>query len=46
MAPPCEMFWGRELVGNELDAAERGYPIGSFRVVSSFIHYDLGTVVD
>ena len=28
MAPPCDMFWGRELVGDELDAAERGYPIG------------------
>ena len=28
MAPPCDMFWGRELVGDELDTAERGYPIG------------------
>ena len=28
MAPPHDMFWGRELVGDELDAAERGYPIG------------------
>lgn len=28
MAPPHDMFWGRELVEVELDAAERGYPIG------------------
>ena len=27
MASPREMFWGRELVRDELDAAERGYPI-------------------
>ena len=46
MAPPRDMFSGRELIGDELDAAERAYPIGSFRVVSSFIHYDLGTAVD
>ena len=28
MAPPGDMFWGRELVGDELDVAERGFPIG------------------
>ena len=28
MAPPRDMFWGRELVGDELDVAERGFPIG------------------
>ena len=28
MVPPRDMFWGRELIGDELDAAERGYPIG------------------
>ena len=28
MAPPCDMFWGRKLIGDELDAAERGYTIG------------------
>ena len=28
MAPPGDMFWGNELVGDELDVAERGFPIG------------------
>ena len=28
MAPPRDMFWGRELVRDELDAVERGYSIG------------------
>ena len=28
MAPPTDMFWGSELVGDELGAAERGFPIG------------------
>ena len=28
MAPPTDMFWGSELVGDELSAAERGFPIG------------------
>ena len=28
MASPGDMFWGRELTGDELDAAERVYPIG------------------
>ena len=28
MAPPGDMFRGRELVGDELDVAERGFPIG------------------
>ena len=28
MVPPYDMLWVRELVGGELDAAERGYPIG------------------
>ena len=30
MAPPGDMFWGSELVGDELDVAERGFPIGNF----------------
>ena len=25
IAPPCDMFWGRELIGEELAEAERGY---------------------
>ena len=28
MAPPGDMFWGSELVGDELAIAERGFPIG------------------
>ena len=28
VTPPRDMFWGRELAGDELGAAERGYPIG------------------
>ena len=28
VAPPGDMFWGSELVGDELDIAERGFPIG------------------
>ena len=28
VAPPRDMFWGIELVGDELDATERGFPIG------------------
>ena len=30
IAPPSDMFWGRELVGEELDEAERGYPFEDF----------------
>ena len=30
VAPPSDMFWGSELVGDELSAAERGFPIGDF----------------
>ena len=26
IAPPHDMYWGCELVGEELDGAERGYP--------------------
>ena len=26
MAPLGDKFWGRELVGDELDVAERGFP--------------------
>ena len=28
MAPLGDMFWGSELIGDELDVAERGFPIG------------------
>ena len=28
MAPPRDMFGGRELILDELDTIERGYPIG------------------
>ena len=28
VASPGDMFWGRELTGDELDTAERGYSIG------------------
>ena len=34
MAPPGDMFWGSELVGDELSAAERGFLIGDLLEVS------------
>ena len=30
ITPPSDMFWGRELVGEELDRAKRGYPFEDF----------------
>ena len=30
VAPPGDMFWGRELVGEELDRTERGYHFEDF----------------
>ena len=38
VAPPRDMFWGRELVGDDLDAAERGYPIGGL-LEGSYLSY-------
>ena len=28
MTPPRDIFWGRQLIGDELDVTERGFPIG------------------
>ena len=30
IAPPGDIFWGQELVGEEFDGAERGYPFEDF----------------
>ena len=30
IAPPRDIFWGRELVGEELNGAKRGYPFEDF----------------
>ena len=38
IAPPHDIFWGYELIDEELDKAERGYPFEDLLEVSHFSH--------
>ena len=46
VAHPRDMFWGRELIGEELDGAERGYLSEDLLERPHFSYINPGIIVD